>query len=142
MRDMIDPSQSLPDESEEFPDPRRFLGHCCVGHSRRQSRDVATRAREHPGQVVLFFATAQAGCKPPLRSGDSNTLHGVATVYFSMTSEVLTNLGVLNAPARDVTLLLEDLRDVRDLIFEWASHGVAGLSADVRRAQTRQHVRD
>src|SRR6202012_4045615 len=103
-------SPPLPDVGEDFPAHTVLLG-LLVGHQaarRRDDRDA--KPAEHTGQVVLLRVHAQAGLGDPLDPRD-RALPGVAVLQRE--HEVLADLGVLDAPAGDVTLLLEDLRDVR-----------------------------
>src|SRR6516165_7225261 len=109
MRDIVF-LPSLPDVGEDFPAHTLLLG-LLVGHQaarRRDDRDA--EPAEHPGQVVLLRVHAQPGLGNPLDPGDG-ALTRVAVLEGD--HEVLADLGVLDAPAGDVALLLEDLRDVR-----------------------------
>src|SRR5215471_12366867 len=99
----------LPDVGEDFPAHSALLG-LLVGHQaagRRDNRDA--EPAEHPGQVVLLRVHPETGLGDPLDPGD-RALTRVAVLQRD--HEVLANFGVLNAPPRDVALLLEDLRDV------------------------------
>src|SRR5215475_6906499 len=110
IRPMRDMAGSLPDVGEDFPAYALLLG-LLVGHQagrRRDDRDA--EAAEHPRQVVLARVHPQTGLRHPLEASD-RALPGRAELQRD--HQVLANLGVLHLPARDVALLLENLRDMR-----------------------------
>src|SRR5580658_3011449 len=99
----------LPDEGEDFPAHAALFGLLVGQQPTRGGDDGHAEAAEHPGQVVLFRVDPQAWLGYPLDAGD-RALARVAELEGD--HQVLADLGVFDAPAGDVTLLLEGLRDV------------------------------
>src|SRR5215475_2159922 len=137
IRPIRDIAGSLPDVSEDFP-AYALLLRLLVGHQagrRRDDRD--TEATEHPGQVVLVRIHAQPWLGHALETRD-RALPGRPELQRD--HQVLANLGVLHLPARDVTLLLQDLGDVRLDLGGRHVHGVVVRRVGI--AYPGQHVCD
>src|SRR5579875_3266846 len=134
IRDMADP---LPDVGEHFP-AHALLVRLLVGHQAGGCRDDGhAKAAEHPRQVVLARIDPQPGLRDPLEPGDGALAAGPE---LERDDEVPADLGVLDLPARDVTLLLEDLRDMDLDLGMRHRHGVVICRVGV--AQPGQHVCD
>src|SRR5580658_3046186 len=127
----------LPDVGEDFPAHATLLGLLVGQEPARRGDDRHAEAAEDPGQVVLLRVDAQPRLGDPLDARDG-ALARVPVLQGD--HQVPADFGVFDAPGGDVTLLLEDLRDVGlDLRIRHA-HGV--VVRRVRVPQTREHVRD
>src|SRR5215471_472055 len=137
IRPIRDIAVPLPDVGEDFPAyaaPDRLL----VGHqATRGGDDGDAQAAEHPRQVVLLRVHAQPRLGHPLEARD-RALTGRPVL--ERDHEVLADLGILDPPAGDVALLLEDLRDVN--LDRGAGHAHGVVVCRVGVAQTGQHVCD
>src|SRR5690606_28142007 len=111
MRDIAGlPSPSrLPDVGEDFP--AHALGGCLlVGQETgRRGDDRHAEAAEDPRQVGGLRVHAQARLGHAADAGERALAVGAE---LQLDREVLAHRGVLDGPARDVALVLEDLRDV------------------------------
>src|SRR5215475_3166817 len=137
MRPIRDISVSSPDVGEDFP-AYAALDRLLVGHqATRGGDDGDAKTAEHPRQVVLLRVHAQPGLGHPLEARD-RPLTGRPVL--ERDHEVLADLGVLDTPAGDVALLLEDLRDVN--LDRGAGHAHGVVVGRVGVAQTGQHVCD
>src|SRR5580704_12808629 len=137
MRPIRDMAGSLPDVGEDFS-AYALLVRLLVGHQPAGSGDDRdTEAAEHPRQVVLPRIHPQARLRHPLEPGD-RALAGRPEL--ERDHEALADLGVLDAPARDVALLLEDLGDIHLDLGVRHGHGVVVCRIGI--AQPGQHVCD
>src|ERR1700761_5279539 len=127
----------LPDVGEDFAAHAALVG-LLVGQQpagRRDDRDA--QAAQDLGQVVLLRVNPQTRLGHALDARD-RALARVAVLEGD--HELLAHLGVVDAPAGDVALLLEDLGDVGlDLRVR---HGRRVVVRGVRVTQTGQHVCD
>src|SRR5215467_3478716 len=136
-RPIRDMAGSLPDVGEDFPAYAILLGLLAGHQPGRRRDDRNAEATEYPGQIVLARVHPQARLGHPLEARDG-ALPGRAELQRD--HQVLADLGVLDLPAGDVALLLEDLRDVRLDLGVRHRHGVVVRRVGI--AQTRQHVCD
>src|SRR5215831_13749359 len=137
IRPIRDIAVSSPDVGEDFP-AYATLDRLLVGHQAAGGGDDGdAKPAEHPRQVVLFRVHAQTGLGHPLEARD-RPLTGRPVL--EQDHEVLADLGILHAPAGDVALLLEDLRDVD--LDRGAGHAHGVVVCGVGVAQTGQHVCD
>src|SRR5215831_19353777 len=137
MRPIRDIAVSSPDVGEDFP-AHAALDRLPVGHqATRGGDDGDAKTAEHPRQVVLLRVHAQPRLGHPLEARD-RPLTGRPVL--ERDHEVLADLGILDTPARDVALLLEDLRDVN--LDRGAGHAHRVVVGRVGVAQTGQHVCD
>src|SRR5215831_1277047 len=137
IRPIRDIAVSSPDVGEDFP-AYATLDRLPVGQQATGGgNDGDAEPAEHPGQVVLFRVHAQPGLGHPLEARDRPLTGGPV---LERDHEVLADLGILHAPAGDVALLLEDLRDVD--LDRGAGHAHGVVVCGVGVAQTGQHVCD
>src|SRR5215472_9838241 len=133
MRPIRDIAVSSPDVGEDFP-AYASLDRLLVGHqATRGGDDGDAEAAEHPRQVVLLRVHPQPGLGHALEARD-RPLTGRPVL--ERDHEVLADLGVLDLPAGDVALLLEDLRDVD--LDRGAGHAHRVVVCRVGVAQTGQ----
>src|SRR5579875_1931748 len=101
-----------PDVGEDFP-AHATLGGLLVGQQAGRRRDDrGAEAAEHARQAGRLRVHAQAGLRHPPHAGDAAL---AVRAVLQLEHEYATDLplgGVGHAEAGDVTLLLEDLRDV------------------------------
>src|ERR1022692_884530 len=137
MRPIRDMADSLPDVGEDFSAyallVRRLVGH----QAARRGDDRDAEAAEHPRQVVLARVHPQARLGHPLEPGN-RALAGRPEL--ERDHEALADFGILHAPARDVALLLEDLRDMHLDLRVRHGHGIVVCRIGI--AQPGQHVCD
>src|SRR5215468_998516 len=137
IRPIRDIAVSSPDVGEDFP-AYAALDRLLVGHqATRGGDDGDAQTAEHPRQVVLLCVHAQPGLGHPLEARD-RPLTGRPVL--ERDHEGLADLGILDVPAGDVALLLEDLRDVN--LDRGAGHAHGVVVCRVGVAQTGQHVCD
>src|SRR3954469_3392009 len=131
----------LPDVGEDFP-THALLVRLLVGQQpggRRDDRDA--QATEHLGQGVRLRVHPQAGLGDAPDTGDAPlTVRAVLQVDHELLEGAAVLLDVVDRPAGDVALLLEDLGDVGLQLRR--RHGSRVVIRLVGVPQTREHVRD
>src|SRR6266571_7866482 len=137
IRPIRDICVSLPDVGEDFPAYSPLVRLLVRHQARGGGNDRHAETAEHPRQVVLPRVHPQARLGHPLEPGD-RALPGWPELEHD--HEILAYLGVFHPPARDVALLLEDLRDMHLDLGMRHGHGVVVCRIGV--AQPGQHVCD
>src|SRR6478735_12714934 len=127
----------LPDVGEDFP--TYALLACLLAGQETVGRgdDRHAQAAENLRQVGGLCVNTQTRLRDALDAGDRAL---AVRAELQLEDEVLADLGVLDLPAGDEALLLENLRDVRlDLAVR---HHDGVVVRRVRVTQTREHVCD
>src|SRR5690554_6340099 len=139
MRDMGTPLSvfRLPDVGEDFPTYALRRGLPVGQEARGRGQDRHAEAAEHLGKVGGLGVHAQARLGHALDASE-RTL--AVRAELEVDRERLADARVLDAPARDVALGLEDLHDV--LLELRVRHGHRLVVSRVRVAQPREHVCD
>src|SRR5680860_40943 len=136
MRDMLLLSR-LPDVGEDFPAYTLLVGLPVGQQAGRRRDDRDAEASQHPGQVRGLGVDAQTGLAHPAHAGDRTLSVGTE---LEVDGERLAHLGVLDLPAGDVALGLQDLGDPRLQLA--VRHGDDVVIRRVGVPEPRQHVRD
>src|SRR5919112_6598720 len=140
IRDIVR-SLLLPDVGEDFP-TYALLGRLLVGEQpggRRDDRHAQTT--EDLRQGVRLRVDPEARLGDATDAGDAPlTVRAVLQVDHELLEGVPVLLDLVDAPAGDVALLLEDLGDVR--LELRGRHGRGVVVRLVGVPHTRQHVRD
>src|SRR4051812_7793168 len=131
----------LPDVGEDFP-THALLVRLLVGQQPGgRGDDRHAQTAEHLGQGVRLRVHPQAGLGDPTDTGDAPlTVGAVLQVDDQLLEGAAVLLDVVDRPAGDVALLLEDLGDVRLQLRR--RHGSRVVIRLVGVPQTGEHVRD
>src|SRR4051794_5144403 len=131
----------LPDVGEDFP-THALLVRLLVGQQPGRGRDDRhAETPEHLGQGGGLGVDPQTGLGHPPDTGDAAlTVGAVLQVDHQLLEGGAVLLDVVDGPAGDVALLLEDLGDLRLQLRRRHDRRVVIRLVGV--AQTRQHVRD